>query len=136
LSVTAFSCKIFITCVESCDKQATKWKLARNVDYSPLNVQVQDHFSNDGISVYWITQGVLDKSEELFGTNPKYQKTNELRGLQSASELYRLSDSHFLTKFSANFCGYRAVAPTYQTKKKTKKKTNSVALSPRANYTD
>jgi hypothetical protein len=30
---------------------------------------------------------------------------NKLRGLESASELYRLSDRHLLTKFSANFCG-------------------------------
>jgi hypothetical protein len=28
-----------------------------------------------------------------------------LRGLQSASELYRLSDYHLLAKFSATFCG-------------------------------
>jgi transcriptional regulator of NAD metabolism len=31
-------------------------------------------------------------------------KKNKLRGLQSASELYRLSDRHLSTKFSANFC--------------------------------
>jgi hypothetical protein len=35
---------------------------------------------------------------------PHYPKL-VLRGLQSASELYRLSDRHLSTKFSANFCG-------------------------------
>jgi hypothetical protein len=30
---------------------------------------------------------------------------NAIRGPWSASELYRLSDRHFSTKFSANFCG-------------------------------
>jgi hypothetical protein len=30
---------------------------------------------------------------------------NKLRGLQSTSELYRLSDRHLLAKCSANFCG-------------------------------
>jgi hypothetical protein len=29
----------------------------------------------------------------------------ELRGPESASELYRLIDRHLSTKFSANFCG-------------------------------
>jgi hypothetical protein len=29
----------------------------------------------------------------------------KLRGLWSASEIYRLSDRHLLVKFSANFCG-------------------------------
>jgi hypothetical protein len=33
------------------------------------------------------------------------KQRNKLRGLQSASELYRLIDRHLLTKFSANFCG-------------------------------
>jgi hypothetical protein len=33
------------------------------------------------------------------------QKNNILRGLQSASEIYRLSDRHLLTKFNTNFCG-------------------------------
>jgi hypothetical protein len=32
-------------------------------------------------------------------------QTNKLRGPQSASELYRLSDRHLSTKFRANFCG-------------------------------
>jgi hypothetical protein len=32
-------------------------------------------------------------------------KQNKLRGPQSASELYRLSERHLSTKFSANFCG-------------------------------
>jgi hypothetical protein len=32
-------------------------------------------------------------------------KVNKLRGLQSESELYRLSDRHLLVKFPANFCG-------------------------------
>jgi hypothetical protein len=36
-----------------------------------------------------------------------------LRGLQSASELYRLSDRHLSTKFSANFCGYRGEVDVY-----------------------
>jgi hypothetical protein len=36
--------------------------------------------------------------------NAKLNK-NKLRGLQSASELYRLSDRHLSAKFSANFCG-------------------------------
>jgi hypothetical protein len=38
---------------------------------------------------------------------PGYKKRNKnkLRGLQSASELYRLSDRHLLPEFSANFCG-------------------------------
>jgi hypothetical protein len=31
--------------------------------------------------------------------------TKNLRGPYSASELYRLSDRHLSTKFSANFCG-------------------------------
>jgi hypothetical protein len=31
--------------------------------------------------------------------------TNELRGPQSARELYRLSDRHMSAKFSAEFCG-------------------------------
>jgi hypothetical protein len=35
---------------------------------------------------------------------------NKLRGPQSASELYRLSDRHLSTKFSANFCEWRGVA--------------------------
>jgi hypothetical protein len=35
-----------------------------------------------------------------------YLKTkNKLRGLQSAGEIFRLSDSHLWAKFSANFCG-------------------------------
>jgi hypothetical protein len=34
-----------------------------------------------------------------------YHKQNKLRGPYSASELYRLSDRHLSTKFSANFCG-------------------------------
>jgi hypothetical protein len=38
------------------------------------------------------------------------QKTSKLRGLYSASELYRLSDRHLSAKFSANFCGKRGVA--------------------------
>jgi hypothetical protein len=33
------------------------------------------------------------------------QKQNKLRGPQSASELYGLSDRHLSMKFSANFCG-------------------------------
>jgi hypothetical protein len=33
------------------------------------------------------------------------KKTNIPLGLQSASELYRLSDRNFLAKFNANFCG-------------------------------
>jgi hypothetical protein len=33
------------------------------------------------------------------------QTNKKLRGPQSASELYRLSDRHLSTKFSANFCG-------------------------------
>jgi hypothetical protein len=37
-------------------------------------------------------------------------KLNKLRGLKSASELYRLSDRHLLAKFSANFYGERDVA--------------------------
>jgi hypothetical protein len=32
-------------------------------------------------------------------------KQNNLRGLYSASELYRLTDRHLFAKFSANFCG-------------------------------
>jgi hypothetical protein len=33
------------------------------------------------------------------------KKKKNLRGPWSASELYRLSDRHLSTKFSANFCG-------------------------------
>jgi hypothetical protein len=33
------------------------------------------------------------------------EQTNKFRGLQSASELYRLSNRHLLAKFSADFCG-------------------------------
>jgi hypothetical protein len=40
------------------------------------------------------------------------RKKNKLRGPQSASEVYRLSDRHLSTKFSANFCieGCRVVS--------------------------
>jgi hypothetical protein len=38
------------------------------------------------------------------------KQTNKLRGPQSASELYRLSDRHVSTKFSADFCEQRGVA--------------------------
>jgi hypothetical protein len=34
-----------------------------------------------------------------------FSPINKFRDLQSASELYRLSDRHLLAKFSANFCG-------------------------------
>jgi hypothetical protein len=44
------------------------------------------------------------------GVEGKKNKTNKLRGLQSASELYRLIDRHRSAKFSANFCGERGVA--------------------------
>jgi hypothetical protein len=33
------------------------------------------------------------------------KKKNKLLGLQSTSELYRLSDRHLSAKFNANFCG-------------------------------
>jgi hypothetical protein len=33
------------------------------------------------------------------------QNENKLRGFMSASELYRLRDCHFSTKFIAKFCG-------------------------------
>jgi hypothetical protein len=36
--------------------------------------------------------------------SPLISQTNKLRGPWSASELYRLGDRHFSTKFSANFC--------------------------------
>jgi hypothetical protein len=36
---------------------------------------------------------------------PQTNKQNKLRGLQSASELCRLSDRRLLAKFNANFCG-------------------------------
>jgi hypothetical protein len=44
------------------------------------------------------------------GVGPRYEflpvsPSNKLRGLQFASELYRLSDRHLSAKFSANFCG-------------------------------
>jgi hypothetical protein len=38
------------------------------------------------------------------------QKQNKLRSFESASELYRLSDRHLSSNFSANFCGWRGVA--------------------------
>jgi hypothetical protein len=44
---------------------------------------------------------------ELVGL--EWQQTNKLRGLSSASELYRLGDRHLLAKFSANFCGWSDV---------------------------
>jgi hypothetical protein len=41
---------------------------------------------------------------------PNKKQKSKLRGIKSTSELYRLSDRHLLTKFDANFCGYRGVA--------------------------
>jgi hypothetical protein len=36
---------------------------------------------------------------------PTNKKKKKLNGLQSTSELYRLSDCHLLVRFSADFCG-------------------------------
>jgi hypothetical protein len=55
-----------------------------------------------------------EELEHIFDKFPKYHmkilsakvgRQNKLRGLQSTSELYRLSDHHLVAKFSANFCG-------------------------------
>jgi hypothetical protein len=43
--------------------------------------------------------------QRTFGSNLASNKKNKLRGPWSASELYRQSDRHLSTKFSANFCG-------------------------------
>jgi viroplasmin and RNaseH domain-containing protein len=62
--------------------------------------------------------GFLFNKDET--TKQQNNKTNKLRGLQSARELYRTSERHsYLIKT-----------------KQQNNKTNSVAFSPQANYTD
>jgi hypothetical protein len=46
---------------------------------------------------------LLVASDKQVKGETKCIQTNKTK--QSASELYRLSDSHLSTKFSANFCG-------------------------------
>jgi hypothetical protein len=55
-----------------------------------------------GISLLSISYEILSN---ILLSRLSPHKTNKLRGLQSASEIYRLSDRHLSAKCSANFCG-------------------------------
>jgi hypothetical protein len=51
------------------------------------------------------TQRNIPEDTILHSHRRQNPKSYNLRGLQSASELYRLSDRHLSTKCSANICG-------------------------------
>jgi hypothetical protein len=78
-----------------------RWKNSQNsLEKTYLNRLPHNLQTSDGQKIKYS----IIISQSFLQTTIQYDQ-KKIRGLQSASELYRLSNRHFLAKFSANFCG-------------------------------